>query len=316
MGSPTVGLTEELRPDRKIRPRLPRLTYRQLDAASGYGFVGPQLTGFLIFVLGPTVAVVWLALHDWNLIFGAPTFIGLGNVGRMLADQELPQVALNSALFALAYVPLNVVLGLTIAIAVHRAVLAVGFFRTLYFAPVVVSLVAWTIVWRFLLQDDGVINGVLRLGGLDGVNWLRDQNTALAVVVAVQVLKTAGFSMVLFLAALQAIPQELEEAARLDGAGTWAMLRRITLPLIAPFIFLVTVLSVITSLKSFALIYLLTGGGPGHATTVLAYYIYEQGFRRFEFGYASALAVILFAIVLTLTATQFALRKRWVYSET
>lgn len=269
-----------------------------------------------MFIFGPIVAVFWLALHDWNLVFGSPKFAGLGNFARMLADEDIPQVALNSMFFAFGYVPLNVLLGLAIALAVHRATLAVPFFRTLYFAPVVVSLVAWSIVWRFLLQDDGVINAVLRLADVDGPNWLRDQSTALWMVVVVQVLKTAGFSMVLFLAALQAIPQELEEAARLDGAGAWALIRRVTLPLIAPFIFLVTVLSVITSLKSFALIYLLTGGGPGRATTVLAYYIYDQGFRRFEFGYASALAVILFAIVLLLTATQFALRRRWVYSET
>lgn len=306
---------ETLRPDRKIRPRLPRLTYWQKDAASGYGFVGPQLAGFSVFVLGPIVAVGWFALNEWNLIFGSQTFVGLGNFQRMLVDADIGQVALNSALFAAGYVPLNVALGLGFAIAVHRATRAVAFFRTLYFAPVVVSLVAWTIVWRFLLQDDGVLNGVLRLAGIDGPNWLREPDTALGMVIVVQVLKTAGFSMVLFLAALQAIPRELEEAARLDGASGWSLFRRITLPLIAPFVFLVTVLSVITSLKSFALIYLLTGGGPGKATMVLAYYIYEQGFRRFEFGYASALAVVLFGVVVLLTAGQFALRKRWVYSE-
>jgi multiple sugar transport system permease protein len=312
---PALTVADTVRPDRRIRPRLPRLTYWQRDAATGYGFVGPQVAGFSVFVLGPIVAVGWFALHEWNLIFGAPRFAGLANFQHMLVDADIGQVALNSTLFAVGYVPLNVALGLAFALAVHRATRAVAFFRTLYFAPVVVSLVAWTIVWRFLLQDDGMVNGLLRLTGIDGPNWLRDPDTALAMVVLVQVLKTAGFSMVLFLAALQAVPRELEEAARLDGANGWALFRRITLPLIAPFVFLVTVLSVITSLKSFALIYLLTGGGPGKATMVLAYYIYEQGFRRFEFGYASALALVLFAVVILLTAGQFALRKRWVYSE-
>jgi multiple sugar transport system permease protein len=134
-------------------------------------------------------------------------------------------------------------------------------------------------------------------------------------VVIVQVLKTAGLSMVIFLAALQGIPKEVTEAARVDGAGGFTLFRRITMPLISPFIFLVVVLSLINSIKSFALIQLLTEGGPGHATSVLSYYIYDQGFLRYEMGYASSIAVILFIVVLSLTAAQFAVRKRWVYSE-
>ncbi len=300
----------------RARLSLPSLNYWQRDRASGYGFIGPQLAGFLVFVLGPILAVFWFSLHEWNLVFGTFEFTGLGNYARLTSDPEFGPVALNSVLFAFGYVPLNVVLGLAAAVAVNRAVLGLALFRTMYFAPVVVSIVAWTIVWRFMLQGDGAINGIVQvLTGEPGANWLREPGYALVWVVIVQVLKTAGLSMILFLAALQGIPREYEEAARVDGAGSLGVFLRITLPLITPFVFLVTALSVINSLKTFALIYLLTRGGPGNATTVLAYYIYEQGFQRFEMGYASTLAVILFIVVMGLTALQFAMRKRWVYAE-
>lgn len=291
------------------------LTWRQRDAASGYGFIAPQFIGFTVFVLGPIAAVIWFSLHEWNLVVGNFDFVGLGNYSTMLSDPEVGHVALISLAFAFAYVPLNVGLGLLLAIAANRAIRSIGILRTLYFAPVVVSLVAWTIVFRFILQDEGVLNGLLRLAGVDGPNWLREATPALTMVIVVQVLKTAGLSMVIFLAALQGIPREVSEAARVDGASGWAVFRRITVPLISPFIFLVVVLSVINSIKSFALIQLLTDGGPGRATTVLAYYIYDQGFQRLEMGYASTIAVVLFVVVLTLTALQFGFRKRWVYSE-
>jgi multiple sugar transport system permease protein len=292
------------------------LTYWRRDAASGYAFIAPQAFGFGLFVLLPILIVGWYSLHEWNLINGNFDFIGSGNYGRLLSDPEIGPVALASTLFALGYVPLNVFLGLGAALAVNRATLAVGLFRTMYFAPVVVSLVAWAIVWRFLLQNDGALNGFLLMVGVDGPNWLREPLWAMAMVVVVQVLKTAGLSMVIFLAALQAVPRELEEAALVDGASGGQVVRRITLPLITPFIFLVVILSIITSLKSFALIYLLTRGGPGNATSVLAYYIYETGFQRFDMGYASAIAVVLFGVVLVLTAGQFLIRKRWVFDET
>lgn len=310
-----VGATDRPEPAASGLRRSVRLNYRQRDRLSGYGFVAPQVIGFLIFVAGPILAVMWFSLNDWNLIVAELDFIGLGNYQAILQDREIGNVALNSVVFAAAYVPLNVGLGLLLAVAANRATRLVGVLRTMYFAPVVVSLVAWTIVFKFILQDRGVLNGALQIAGVDGPNWLREPAPALAMVIIVQVLKTAGLSMVIFLAALQGIPREVTEAARVDGATGWSLFRRITVPLISPFIFLTIVLSVINSIKSFALIQLLTEGGPGHATTVLAYYIYNQGFQRFEMGYASAVAVVLFVIVLGLTGAQFRLRQRWVYSE-
>jgi multiple sugar transport system permease protein len=306
-GRPRPAVSQPARP--------PLLSYWRRDRLSGYAFVAPQLAGWLLFVLVPMAAVFFYSLHEWDLVFGTFDFVGLGNYQQLVADPELVPVATQSVLFALGYVPLNVILGLGIAVAVNRATVAKGLFRTMFFAPVVVTVVAWTIVWRFLLQGDGAINGILGMFGVEGTNWLREPSTALVWVVLVQVFKTTGLSMIIFLAALQGIPRELEEAARVDGATARVTFRRITLPLITPFIFLVTALSLINSFKTFALIYLLTRGGPGNSTTVFAYWIYELGFQRFEMGYASAVSVVLFAVVLALTVGQFAMRRRWVFYE-
>jgi multiple sugar transport system permease protein len=291
------------------------LSYWQRDRLSGYVFVSPLLVGFVVFVLGPVLAIFWYSLHDWTLIQPELRWNGLGNFQDILDDRLMPTVAWNSIVFALGYVPLTVGLGLVMALALNRAISGIGLFRTFYFMPVVVSLVAWTIVWRLILNTEGVLNATLAQVGIEGPNWLRDPAFAMASVIVIQILKNAGLSMVLFLAALQGVPKDLEEAARVDGAASHQVVRHITLPLITSFIFLATVLAVITSFKAFSLIFLTTLGGPGTATTVLAFYIYEEAFRSNAPDYASALAVILFVCVLGLTIIQFAIRKRWVFYE-
>lgn len=297
----------------KHRP--PRFGYWQRDSLTGLAFVSPQVLGFGIFVVGPILAIAWFALHDWNVIYGTFDFVGVGNFEAMLKDRNLPTVVMASVLFAVGYVPLNVAFGLLLAFAIHKVAHAGGFLRTIWFIPVAVSIVAWAIVWRMMLQDNGVINGALAVLGIDGPNWLRDDGWSIATVIGVQVLKDLGFSMVIFLAALQNIPLELEDAARIDGANGRQVFRRITVPLVTPFIFLVMILSIITSIKSFALIFLLTRGGPGYDTTTIPFYTYQKAFQEFDMGYASALAVILFLVVMLLTGGQFAVRKRWVFSE-
>jgi multiple sugar transport system permease protein len=294
---------------------LPRVTYWQRDQLSGFLFILPQLLGFTVFVFGPIVAVFWFSAHDWHLIQRNFDFRLFGNFGDIVNDRLIGTIARNSIIFSLGYVPLNVGLGLVMALGLNRAMRGIAIFRTLYFLPVVVSLVAWTIIWRFILNHEGVLNAALAGVGIDGPNWLREPNLALFSVILIQILKNAGLSMVLFLAALQGIPQDLVDAARTDGADGRRVLRYITLPLITPFIFLAVILAVITSLKSFSLIFLTTGGGPGDATTVLAYYIFQVAFETFEMGYASALAVVLFMCVLILTIVQFVVRKRWVAYE-
>lgn len=289
--------------------------YWRRDRLSGYAFVAPQFLGFLAFLGIPIGLVAWYSLFDWHILRGTSPFVGLGNYERMLEDPLVWQVLQNTFVFSLGLVPLNLTIALTLAVLVDQKLPGTTVFRTLFFAPVVVSLVAWAVVWQFLLQVDGGINASLQALGIDGPNWLRSTTWAMPAVVVVQVFKNVGLNMILFLAALQGVPNEIEEAARVDGAGPFAVFRRITLPMISPMILLVSIITVIGSFQVFATIVVLTGGGPSNSTNVLVYYIYQQTFQRYEAGYASAGAVLLFAIVMALTVLQWQLRKRWVFHE-
>jgi multiple sugar transport system permease protein len=291
----------------------PRLSLPNQEAVLGIAFVAPQLLGFLAFVAGPILAILYFSLFRWNIIQGQLTFIGGANFERLLSSEEVADIARTTVLFGLGFVPATVVGGLAVGLAVNSRTRWFVALRAGYFVPVVISLAAWTLVWRLLLAPDGPVNGMLQWLGQAPVPWLRDASIALAALIAVQFFKALGYSMVLFLAALQTVPRDLLDAVRVDGASRWQSFRSITLPLIAPFTLMVTILLTIASFKTFALIQLMTRGGPGHATTVLSYYIYQQGLQLFEMGYASAVAVVLFVAVLTLTVLQLVLRRWWVY---
>lgn len=285
------------------------------DWLVGYTMVAPVVLGSLAFVVLPLGMVVWYSLHEWNVLANTFTFVGAENYQRMASDPGLGDALLATVWFSIGLVVVNIALALLLAVLLNQKLPGTTTFRTFFFSPVVVSLVAWTIVWSFLLQADGGINGFLSVLGAEGPNWLRHPTTAMIAVIIVQVFKNVGLNMILFLAALQGVPEELQEAARLDGAGAWRRFRSITLPLISPTILLVSIITIVGSLEVFAQIDVLTGGGPGNSTTVLVYYLYQQAFRFNEFGYASALAVLLFVIVLVLTLFQWQSRKRWVFHE-
>ncbi|MEU7900500.1 sugar ABC transporter permease [Nonomuraea sp. NPDC049152] len=220
-----------------------------------------------------------------------------------------------TGLFSVGLVVFNLSLALLLAVLLNQRLRGTTVFRTLFFSPVVVSLVAWTIVWGFLLQNNGGINAILQVVGIEGPNWLRTGSWAMVSVIVVQVFKNVGLNMVLFLAALQGVPKELFEAARLDGASAWTRFRRITLPMISPTVLLTSIITVAGSLQVFAQIAVLTQGGPGASTTVLVYYLYQQAFQFHHFGYGATLSVLLFVIVLALTLLQWRMRRRWVFHE-
>jgi multiple sugar transport system permease protein len=299
--------------DRARALALPRPTLRQREAILGLVFVAPLLIGFAVFVGGPLLAILYFSFFRWNIIQGTLTFIGAANYERLLTSSDVAGIARTTLLFGLGFVPLTVVAGLLLAVALNNRTRVFITLRAAYFLPVVISLAAWTIVWRLMLAPDGPLNALLQLAGQSPVAWLRDPTLALASLIGVQFLKTIGYSMVLFLAALQTVPSDLLEAVKVDGATRWQSFRAITLPLIAPFTLMVTILLTIASFKTFALIQLMTKGGPGQATTVLAYYIYQTGLQLFDMGYASAIAVVLFVAVLTLTVLQLAARRWWVF---
>lgn len=302
-----VGRGKTSREARRRRSSLARK-----DAWAGIAMVAPQVLGFFTFVIGPIVAVFWYAAHQRNLLTGQSAFVGLANFETMFtSDPVFQKVLVNSLIFTAGLVPLNIALALFLALLLSRQLPGVVAFRTLFFAPVVTSAVAWAIVWRFMLQHEtGTINQVLALVGVTGPNWLREEGWAMGSVIVTRVLKNVGLNMIIYLAAIQSIPSEYRDAARVDGANGWHVLRYVTLPLLAPTTLLISVITIVGSLQVFDHILLMTGGGPANATLVLVFYIYQQGFNFFNTGYASAIAVVLFGVTLILTLIQWALRSR------
>ena len=294
-----------------------KFSLKQMDALFGYIFIAPQMLGFLAFVLGPLLSVFVFSAQSRNLLSGQVKWIGLDNYRQLLTGDPLfVKVLTNSLVFMLGLVPLNMVIALGLALLLARSMRGSTFFRTIFFSPVVTSTVAWVIVWRFVLQgEEGSLNQFLHLFGIQGPNWLQEPFWAMVAVIVTRVLKNVGLNIIIFLAAIKDLPKEYIEAASVDGANPWQILKSIILPFLAPTIMMVTVITVIGSLNVLDHIMLLTGGGPSNATMVLAYYVYYAAFRMYETGYASALAVVLFLTALLLTVMQWVVRKKVVYNE-
>lgn len=286
------------------------------DKWYGYLFISPMFFGYLLFILAPIIGAFGMSFTNYSIIKKLE-FVGLDNYRKTLFhDPVFTETAWNTVYFTLILVPVNIAVTLALAILLKEAVWGIGFFRTVIFTPVVTSFVVWAIVWKYIFQtNNGMLNNVLQLFGIEGVAWLYNMQLAIPVVVLVTLLKGMGMNMVIFIAALADVPKMYDEAAKIDGANRWQTFRNITLPLISPTIFLVIIITMIGSFKVFAQIYVMTGGGPGTSTYVFVYYIYEQAFKFYEFGYASAIAFILFTIILVLTILQWYGRKRWVHYE-
>ncbi|KZE72798.1 sugar ABC transporter permease [Paenibacillus elgii] len=282
---------------------------------TGWLFVAPMVLGFVTLLLIPLVTAFYMSLTDWPLL-GEATFTGLDNYRTILTDSEFWKVLGNTVYFAAGLVPLNIILALLLAMPLSKSLPGMGMYRTVIFIPVMTSLVVWSIVWKYMFAtDSGFINQLLQLIGIQGPAWLYNTKLAMPAVIVTSVLKNVGLNMVLFIAALQQVPVQLYEAARIDGASKTATFFRVTVPMITPTIFLTVMMTIIGSLKVFGQIYVMTQGGPAGSTKVLVYYIWEKAFKLFEFGYASALAYVLFVIILILTMIQWQMRKRWVIHE-
>lgn len=278
----------------------------------GWLFVSPLVLGFGLFFFVPLISVFFYSASQWNLLSKQSTFVGLANYTDVLfRDGSFWKVLGNSLTFTAGLVPLNMALALVLALALTQPFRGRVVFRTIFFAPVVTAGVAWAIVWGFLLQaESGAINQMLAAIGIQGPNWLRDPNWAMFSVVVTRVFKSVGLNMLLYMAALQSIPRELYEAARMDGAKAWGRFWHITWPMLAPMTLLVAIVTTVGSLKVFDHIYLMTRGGPENATLVLAFYIYQQAFNFFQIGYASALAVVLLFLCAGLASLQWLISRR------
>lgn len=277
------------------------------------GFLLPSLLPLGAFTLGPMAASLGISFLDWNLLM-SPEWIGLDNYRRMLTDGEFWAAVGHTFQFLGMYLPLVFVGGLGIALALNTGVRAVSLFRSLYFLPVVTSWVVVALMWKWLLNpQSGMVNTALGVVGINGPGWWTDPSWAMPAVVLASAWKDLGFVMVIFLAGLQAIPQDYYEAALVDGAGWWARFRHVTLPLLSPASFFVLTISLINGFQVFDQVFVMTGGGPAGATTVMVERIYTSAFRYSEMGYAAAMSWALFLIVIGVTAFQFRMQDRWVH---
>ncbi|MFJ4652429.1 carbohydrate ABC transporter permease [Nocardia sp. NPDC088792] len=282
-------------------------------ARDGMGFVAPNVAAVAVFMLFPLGFSLYLSFHSWDL-FSPPRFVGVQNYRRLVADDPLFYIALrNSAVFTVLTLAPTVVISLLVAGLLNRKLAGMAVFRVVVFLPLVASTVAMAVVFRFLLAgDDGLVNVVLGWAGIGPVPWLTDPDWALVSLSLVTVWKSVPFATVILLAAMQGVPENLYEAAKIDGAGAFRRFRSITVPLIRGALSFVFVITVINSVQAFDQAYALTGssGGPETGTYVLGIMMFQNAFRFYEVGYASALAWVIFAILLLLTLVQLRFSRR------
>jgi multiple sugar transport system permease protein len=277
---------------------------------AGWAFAAPALAVIGVFFFVPVLAALIVSLTDFDLYALADIrnlrFVGFGNYWQLLHTPDFWRAVANTAYFVVVGVPLSLAASLAAALLVNvRLTRAPAVFRTAFFAPVVTTLVAVAVVWRYLLHTRyGLLNYGLTQLGLHPIDWLGDPHWALPAIILFAVWKNFGYNMVIFLAALQSIPADLYEAARLDGAGMWQELRRITLPLLRPTLLLVSILTVAGYFQLFAEPYVMTQGGPLQSTVSVLYFMYEEGFKWWNLGSASAVAFLLFLVILAVTGLQ------------
>ena len=286
------------------------------QARAGWVFSLPALVMIGVFFLLPVVAALALSFTDFDLYaLGDPStvrVVGLDNYHTLLATPMFWKALGNTAVFVVLGVPLSLAASLASALLLDAPLTRLrGLFRTAFFAPVVTTLVAVALIWRYLLHTRyGLLNYVLSHLGLPTIDWLGDPHWSMPAIVLLAVWKNFGYNMIILIAALQSIPEDLHEAARLDGAGAWARLRHITLPLLSPTLVLVGILTVSGYFQLFAEPYVMTEGGPLQSTVSVLYFMYEQGFKWWNLGFASAVAFLLFALILLLTTLQLRLARR------
>ena len=296
---------------------LPEITPKNREAFVGYLFITPTFIGFIIFILYPLIESMRISFLDFSILRGS-TYIGLDNYMQMLQDPRLRIVYGNTIVFTLFAVFFNAGIGLILAVMLNRRlpILMRNLYRSIFFFPVLIAHTYIAVIWEFLYQKDtGVINYYLSFLGIEPIPWLSNVHWAMAAIIILDVWKNTGFAMLVFLAGLQSIPNEYYEAAQLDGANERQLFSRITIPLLSPTIFFILVIFMIGALQVFDTIIVLTAGGPGDATRSVVLYIYEIAFRTFNMGYAAAVSMTLFAIILVLTILQFWISRRWVHYE-
>lgn len=294
----------------------PRLKAQTQETIAGYLFLGPSFLLYAGFVLVPIAATIYLSFTFYDRA-GAPVFVGLENYLAVAESPRFWQIFKNTLVFTVFAVLGNVGLGLALALLLNRAMppVLLYLFRLAYFLPVIIAMSFVSIVWSFLYSTDlGVLNYYLQSLGLPRIGWLSDTRFAMASILFMDVWKNAGFSMLVFLAALQSVPPSLIEAARLDGASAWRLFWSIVFPLLSPVVFFNVIIVTVGALQVFESIIILTNGGPGDYTRSIVMLIYHEAFANFDLGYAAAISVVLLVLIALVTAAQFWFSRRWVHS--
>jgi multiple sugar transport system permease protein len=281
-----------------------RFNWLDNESIAAWTFLAPALLFLGTFLIGPIAYLFYLSFTRGSFTQSGVRLIGLNNYSRLLTNPDFWQVLQNTIYFTTATVIPSLIIPLGLAVLLNRSFAWRGALRTAYFIPSITSLVAVGLGWRWLFQTEGPVNDMLRAIGLNPIPWLSSTVWAMPVIILLSVWKQLGFNMVVFLAGLQAIPVNRYEAAELDGANGWQQFWHITLPGLRPTLVFATVTTAIFTLRSFEQVYVITGGGPLNSTNLLVYYIYEQAFSQFDFGYAAAAATFLMAIALILVYVQ------------
>lgn len=288
-------------------------TLRASENRWGYGLVAPMMIGFGIFFLIALGASFVLSFTKWDLL-NPPIFNGLANYRKIFSDPTFHVALFNTFAIAIPNVILRIVVALGLAVTLNSKIAFRTFYRIVFFLPVLTMPVAVATIWKWIFDPKyGPVNGVLTRAGVEGPSWLFNQNTAIFAVVIVLVWSGVGYDMIIFLAGLQSIPRDYYEASSIDGASSWQQFRDITVPLLTPTTFFLSIIAVIASLQVFDLVYVMTRLDTGNRLPTLVYYIYNQGFEVRQMGYAIAVAWVLLAMILLFTLVQFRLQRRWVH---
>ncbi len=277
-------------------------------------FLFPYLVGLLVFTLGPFLMSLIISFEKWDL-FTSPKFVGFSNYTKLFHDPLFYKALFNTFYFAFTAVPGGIFIALLFAILMNNNLRGIKFFRALYFMPVFTPMIAVAIVWNWLYEPQyGLINTLLSYIGITGPDWLGSEKWAMFSIVLMSIWKGFGYSMIIYLAALQDIPQAYYEVADIEGANAIQKFTKVTFPLLTPITFFLVILNLITSMQVFDQMYVMTRGGPDNATLTVVYYLYKNGFSYFKMGYASAIAWVLFLITFIFTLIQLKLQKKWVFN--
>lgn len=278
---------------------------------AGWIFIFPALIGTLIFIVIPVICSFGLSFAKWDLL-NPIEFVGIANYKEIFSEQLFYKILWNTVVFAVSTSVFGVIIPLLLACILNSKIRGAEFYKTAYFLPFITPMIVIGVVWEWIFDPNiGLLNYLLHLH----INWLYDTHYAMTALIVVSVWKLVGYNMVIFLSSLSGISQSMFEAAKIDGANSFQTFKHVTVPLLSPSIFFVVIITAISSFQIFDLIYLMTQGGPLDSTNVLVYAIYKNAFEYFNVGKASAIAYVLFTIILVLTLVQWNLRKKLVYNE-